>query len=575
MILVLVMLSIAVIMAAGYPTVDRMQENVETERMVNEMAVLDADIGNVAMGGASSKNVRMNTGGGTLSVDGDASWIHIKHYDQSGNLAWEHNSSMGTVEYRNNDRLIAYEGGGVWNTQVGDEGSSMLTPPEFRYRGSTLTFPLINISGDMSYSGRAGGNDITVKQEEMKRVYPDGLDETNPVDNGTVNVTVHSRYYQGWANHFEERTEGNVVSIDEENRTAEVELTIEASETFDSAIESGGAGKELVFGQGADVAAYNSDDGYPPPSESLETHINEGHEHILEDGEIKASGNIDLRNTVRVWGNLFSEQDISLSHPSNELHGDATAGAEIDIHGNAEHNGNVYEDNDSVDIDSPFPADEVISHELEAAIEDNDNDDHDCVQGDEFDIDDGCTLDASSEDTTIYIDASANDRELNNDELEIDISDGNVTIAVDGPFEAQSFEISITGDSPTPDENTVDWYFQGSVELHQTNVTNDISEDNYAAYRNMWMIPEGESIEFGGGSDPVFVGIVYAPDGSMDINNNVIMYGAAIVDNSPSNPMNQMDFYFDQSLMHMEIPLLDPGVAITYLHISENRVSIE
>jgi hypothetical protein len=154
--------------------------------------------------------------------------VNISHLNHSGNGSTETivNSTFGSVYYENGDTRIAYQGGGVWRG-AGNE-SRMLSPPEFHYRGSTLTFPIISVNGSGGAAGRTSAG-IAVERRST-RVFPNAskpdygnASYQNPIDTGNVTVTVHSDHYVAWANYFEDRTSG-AVTIDHENETATVDL---------------------------------------------------------------------------------------------------------------------------------------------------------------------------------------------------------------------------------------------------------------------------------------------------------------------------------------------------------------
>nr|WP_229109692.1 hypothetical protein [Halapricum desulfuricans] len=182
----------------------------------------------VALGDADAQRVSLGHDRGTISVHDDTGWMRITHanYSDSGETEMIFNETLGSVVYESEEGTIAYQGGGVWKTQQGGQ-AQMISPPEFHYRGATLTLPAIQVTGDGAASGSV---DLTVTPRQQARVvYPnattateDGTgapyDETattsyrnytNPVRSGTVNVTVHSEYADGWETYFRERTTGN------------------------------------------------------------------------------------------------------------------------------------------------------------------------------------------------------------------------------------------------------------------------------------------------------------------------------------------------------------------------------
>lgn len=85
----------------------------------------------------------------------------------------------------------------------------MISPPEFHYRGETLTLPAVNVSGDSVLN-----EDVTITRDRTIKRFPDpssGFD--NPIRESVVNVTVGSEFYRARGNYFEERTEGPYTGV--------------------------------------------------------------------------------------------------------------------------------------------------------------------------------------------------------------------------------------------------------------------------------------------------------------------------------------------------------------------------
>jgi hypothetical protein len=102
----------------------------------------------------------------------------------------------------------------------------MVSPPEFHYRDATLTLPVIRVDGGSAGTSRAVVRTNGTRSRvfpNTSRSYPTGRAYRNPTDDGTLQVTVHSRYYRAWAGYFRARTDGNV-SVDADNRTVTAEL---------------------------------------------------------------------------------------------------------------------------------------------------------------------------------------------------------------------------------------------------------------------------------------------------------------------------------------------------------------
>lgn len=179
-----------------------------------QVALDESDVQTISLG--SGGDYRVNEDEGAIriyhdnwsdgAVAGDKEWIY------GDDNTWK---PLGSVVYENGDTMIAYQAGGVWRKD--GEGSTMVSPPEFQYRGSTLTFPIIRVTGDQSGSGDIKAH--VTKDAPTRDVYPhpnreydggSGPPYINPIANGTMTVEVKSEYCQGWQAYFEDRTEGEV-----------------------------------------------------------------------------------------------------------------------------------------------------------------------------------------------------------------------------------------------------------------------------------------------------------------------------------------------------------------------------
>ncbi|WP_416839342.1 hypothetical protein [Haloferax sp. DFSO52] len=218
------------IVTLGGAALDDTKQASNAARAEHSMTLFDSKVAITALGDSQSQVVELSgSRSGEYLVRENSTRIVITHndYDGDGSSQELYNQTLGSVEYRTGDVVIAYEGGGVWRTQ--DNGTSMVSPPEFHYRDKTLTLPVIQVVGDGG-SARSPTADI-LEEQQANRIYPKpsknytGSNQTyiNPVENGTVEVTIYSPHYRGWAQFFEERTEGNM-TLDHTNESVSVEL---------------------------------------------------------------------------------------------------------------------------------------------------------------------------------------------------------------------------------------------------------------------------------------------------------------------------------------------------------------
>ncbi|MFB6112075.1 MAG: hypothetical protein ABEJ35_06005 [Halobacteriaceae archaeon] len=199
----------------------------QIESAEQAMTKFDATAALVALGRSETKRaqVSLRDTDENLNVNPDQGWMRIRIVNQStGNtLNTLKNVTLGSVVYSRGETKIGYQGGGVWKQT--DGGSTMVSPPEFHYRGNTLTLPIITVSDKSSdiYTG----NIVLESSGTRNQVYPNasaGL--LNPLpEEKQVNVTVHSEYYDAWARFFAQRTDGSV-TYDHPNETVTVELVV-------------------------------------------------------------------------------------------------------------------------------------------------------------------------------------------------------------------------------------------------------------------------------------------------------------------------------------------------------------
>ncbi len=248
------------------------QANSQLDRAEHALTQLDSKLSLVALGGSTAQQalVSLESTGTRLYVDGTAGWMNISIQNSTdGSVDVEVlNVTMGAVVYENEHKnaIIAYQGGGVWRSDP--SGASMVSPPEVHYRTGqgddpTLTLPLVIVKGNETLGHTASMN----KLGDTTSKYPvtGNEDLSNPLQEGDVNVTIHSEYYEAWGNFFESRTGGSV-TYDHTAKTVTVTLVIPGSqETLDRGLSATGAGEELKFaGGGSDntfLDSYNSSEG--------------------------------------------------------------------------------------------------------------------------------------------------------------------------------------------------------------------------------------------------------------------------------------------------------------------------
>jgi hypothetical protein len=228
LLLVITLVGTGLIVTLGGSAIDGTQQSADVSRAEHSMTMLDSRAAVVALEETESQSTRFGQPeSGSYRVDEDAGRMTVVHLNHTGTGDDEtiYTGELGAVVYENDETTVAYQGGGVWR---GDGNASRLvSPPEFHYRQSTLTLPIIQVVG----SDSSTGGSALLTSDGGRPVYPNSSAEydattepyANPIDNGTVAVSVQGEYYQGWAQYFRTRTDGNV-TVDHANRTVTVEL---------------------------------------------------------------------------------------------------------------------------------------------------------------------------------------------------------------------------------------------------------------------------------------------------------------------------------------------------------------
>ncbi|PSP74053.1 hypothetical protein BRC86_07325 [Halobacteriales archaeon QS_3_64_16] len=217
----MVVLGMTAVIGFGSQALDATEERSEFANAEQAMAQFDSKAAQVALGGSAVQSTTFGQTDGGYRVNGSKGWLRVDHFDHSGNNNTEviANKTLGTVAYSNTGTEIAYQGGGVWRKDPAGE-ARMISPPEFHYRDATLTLPIVSVNGTDSAGGATtavvdGSQDIPLYPNRSASYGFDGDPYDNPVDNGTVSVTVHSEYSAGWAEYFRTRTDGCVVTSDD------------------------------------------------------------------------------------------------------------------------------------------------------------------------------------------------------------------------------------------------------------------------------------------------------------------------------------------------------------------------
>jgi hypothetical protein len=253
-ILALTITSTSVILLYSAPSMKNMQDMANAQRAEQAFTVFDSRTSKVALGESPSQTTSFSIMDGSVNVNGDDSsyensqmvivcaqlseepWYSNFNNNKLKWNSWEPHESqpnitvfrsyMGSITYTQGDRIIGYEGGGVWSKYPTGK-AVMISPPEFHYNGETLTLPIMKINGDEVFSGRTDVA-VTVSSDNMPVVlYPDpsSTKKVNPLSSDKVLIYIKSEFYTAWADYANSLTYASATT-DDANQTAIVELEV-------------------------------------------------------------------------------------------------------------------------------------------------------------------------------------------------------------------------------------------------------------------------------------------------------------------------------------------------------------
>lgn len=227
LILFITILGISMIALYGVPAIYSLEDTANSKNSEQAFTVLDSRASRLTLGDSPLQVTNINLGGGTVTVEPNSSRNPSYMVINSSNFNIV--IPMGRVKYILGDRIVAYEGGGVWAQYPGGN-TVMLSPPEFHFNGVTLTLPLISINGSSSVGGK-GTATISFKKNSTNSTivrYPNAsANMKNPVNSTAdkIYVNITSDFYEGWAAYMTNSLY-TTVSKNPASKTVRVELIV-------------------------------------------------------------------------------------------------------------------------------------------------------------------------------------------------------------------------------------------------------------------------------------------------------------------------------------------------------------
>ena len=223
--------AVTITVATGSVALAAVTDDARSSGVENGMSQLTSQASLVALGETDAKRFDLGSiDEGDLRLDEDAGRVDIRVEGSNGTVTNE-SFSLGTLVYTGDRREVAIQGGGVWSLE-GDRGR-MISPPEYHYRGETLTFPIVQLTGD--HASPNAGTGVVRRTGASEQVLSN---VSNPLRDGTVVVEIQSDYYEGWYDFLSQRADGDVTK-DDENRTTTARLVVPEEVSFDRTLSIG------------------------------------------------------------------------------------------------------------------------------------------------------------------------------------------------------------------------------------------------------------------------------------------------------------------------------------------------
>ncbi|MFP9192196.1 DUF7289 family protein [Natronosalvus vescus] len=395
-------------------------DGLEDERVEQSFTQLGADLNTVAASSSDTRTVAL----GLEDAEGDVSLVDSGHMTitVAGVDDPIIDEPLRSIEYRDGDTVVAYEGGAVFRGS-GTE-TRLLSGPQVEFREETLHLPVTRLNGVESVS-----ND----RIRLSKLGSEDLTRDGPnVAGRFVRITIESPYYVGWAEHYERQVDASYVRVDHESETVTVLL------------------------------------GQPQPDGSY-------------DGAVYAQGDVkDNGGTPSVNGSITASGDVNITCEEPTV---CTGGEEFDLR----------------------PLDEDIAYLLETVD------------------DDAQPIEGSTLENGTYL----TDNLSLPDDLTIDLSEGNVTLVVDGYIGLNNAKIEVIGAEGT--NNVARVYTTGDVAIGGGSSGVSVESDDpsrfqlYGTSEMKFAIGQGE-----------FTGTIYAPrDEPAEGTNDVVEEYAPNADCSP------------------------------------------
>lgn len=574
----------------------------ELQKAETGMTQVDSTVSLVAHGDATSRRVDPGLNGGARTVEDGVMTIEIEPEDDPEN-ATEIEVEMNALVYEHDGSTVAYQGGGVWRSD--GERSHMASPPEFHYRGETLTLPLVKLS-----AGDRLEDDVRVRSDEQPdRKFPTD-DRGNPLVGGNVTITVESTYAEAWGEFFETRTETEVTRVDDDEVMVRLPTKRDGSEVTESTTGLN-VDTSLVI---HDVhwlfaEAYDSRDG--PPSESAREGVVV---HSVDDIDGTATGQLDqltVRGDLITSGEIRPDEEAIDSagdiNVTGELDGHAAVGSPPDLSGEIDGRHAAFDEaspddpetydvslsdgeSKTIDGDASIPDDAVVEDSTLEFVADGET-------SVEVDGDLSVTGDDGPAEVVLNTDTETDELHVRIDgELDVDADDAPATITVAGDGELFLYgdgDVEFAADEATAgmhvtgDDATVQWFHRGGDVAFEAEGGSEPVEvgavDDARAADRFWFVTSADDVDLAGDDETedaavYFNGVLYATDGGdadLEVDGFATVDGAIVADDTDLGDA-ELTLRYDEAIGSGLDPFEDRQIStINHLHVSVQAVTVD
>ena len=186
----IITLAIGIIYVVGYPAIEDSKDRTQLKNMEKNFIVLQSNIEMVAFGESPVRMMRMELGGGTITV-------------RTTNDGEIFNDLVGTVTYGMEERReIIYENGGIWS-RYPSGGSVGVSDPRINLREDLnntryLVISIVKINSSTSSTGGKGIVTLTIENSDPTTPTP-RIDRAG----GTAWINITSDVAPAWKRYFE------------------------------------------------------------------------------------------------------------------------------------------------------------------------------------------------------------------------------------------------------------------------------------------------------------------------------------------------------------------------------------